>query len=460
MTVEVEMPDLAPFQQAWFDGRKPITAIEGATGTGKTYVFEPYLFKRAHDASKAGKEFWWVSPTVNQAKEVYLDIKRRLEEAGALEGGLYKTNDTNREIHVPGGGILVGKTAEEPNNLYGNRQVEEIVGDEFTRWRFSVLGALMSVANKNGAWITLIGNYQGDGSVWHSWIEKMLGDPDFAYFRTPATEAVEAGIMDRALFERARRTLPEDIFRALYLCEGAVDDAMLVKYGAVSDLWTNEHVEEGDPALTCDIAMHGSDRFVMHRWAGWVLKDIEVMRLMNADEIEQVIKARAIQHEIPRSRIVFDGDGMGAYLTSYLKGAVEYRGGSVQIHMEGRKMNYQNLRSQCHFLAADRINERGMYIETQAHRDELHQEVLACLRTSGQDAAGRWGIWPKDHPKQGAKMRLGRSPDLFDPIPMRVYLDILPHGRVADTIGEGLERQVKRFKMRGPQKPKNIFGGR
>ena len=457
--IEWTYPKLFPFQQEWFDGRKPITAIEGGSFTGKTTVFEPFLFQRAHEATHPGKEFWWVAPTTNQAKEVYSSIKRNLTIAGVL-GKSYKHNDTDRTITVPGGGIWVGKTAEEPDNLFGNRQVEEIVGDEFTRWRFSVLKALVSIAAKNSAWMTLIGNFQGDTTAWHTWINSMIGDPDFAYFRTPTTRAVEEGLMPRKLFERAQRTLTPPEFAAQYLCEGADDKSSLVEYAAVGDIWTNDHVPEGPPALTCDIALQGSDRFVMQRWSGWRLKEIEVFEKMEATKVVDIIKGKATAYSIPRSSIVYDGDGVGMFLNSYLEGASEYRGGTTYLPQNGQVQTFQNLRAQTHFGTATRINQRGILIEDTRLRHQMEQEIFACLRTNGQDASGRWGIWPKDHATEGAKMRLQRSPDLFDPIPMRMFLDLTPAPIFAAGLAHTAQRKRVSFRSSSKHEGNTNIEGR
>lgn len=460
MEVEWQYPKLYPFQQEWFDGRKPITAIEGGSYTGKTHTFEPFLFKRAHEATRTGKEFWWVAPTTNQAKEVYSSIKRELTTAGVLNGIDYRCNDTERSIFMPGGGVWVGKTAEEPDNLFGNRQVEEIVGDEFTRWRFSVLKALVSVATKNSAWMTFIGNFQGDTTAWHTWIKSMHGDPDFAYFRTPTTRAVEEGLMPRHLFERAQRTLTPPEFAALYLCEGADDKSSLVEYAAVGDLWLNDHVPEGRPYLTCDIALQGSDRFVMHRWSGWRLKEIEVFEKMEASKVVDIIKGKATAYSVPRSHIAFDGDGVGMYLNSYLEGASEYRGGTTYIQQHGQVQTFHNLRAQTHFGVANLINQRGILIEDRRLQHQMEQEVFACLRTNGQDASGRWGIWPKDHATEGAKMRLQRSPDLFDPIPMRMFLELTPTPIFAEGLKQQAQRKRVSFRPKSKHEGNTNFQGR
>jgi len=469
--ITIDLPTLAPFQQEWVDSPERFLAIEGATGTGKTYVWEPELFQEAHKSTNAGDEFWWIAPTIAQARAVYDNIKRSLDEAGVRH--LYKCIDTLREIHTPDGGILCYKTGEDPNTLFGIRNVRMIVVDEFTRCRKSLWPALLTVANKTGARIIFIGNYRGEDTEWHLWVKQMQSDTSisFRYFRTTALEAVAAGIMSQSAYDTARATMSVGEFNALYLCQGSTDPSLLVKYDAVADLWHNSHVQPGLPALTCDIAGMGSDRFVIHAWSGMIIKEISVMTKRQPKEVVDIIKGKALEHGVGRSRIVFDADGLGHYVGGYLEGATAYHGGSA-AHQQGQnKMAYQNLRSQCHYLAADAINARGLWISTPSYREELEPEILACLRSSGQDAALRYGVVPKDtqgkvikdtngDPILGAKQRLGRSPDLFDPIPMRMFLDLAPAPMFAQGLKHSTERQRVRIRPRGASDGSTNFGGR
>jgi hypothetical protein len=445
--IEIELPDLAPFQREWIEDKHRFIAIEGATGTGKTHVHEPFLFKQAHSPKARGDEYWWIAPTVEQARAVYENIKRLLEDSGAI--GLYKCTDTLREIETPTGGILCFKTGEKPNHLFGIRNVRGIIVDEFTRCRLTLWPALLSVANKTGCWVRFIGNYQGEDSAWHLWILSMEGDKEFVYYRTTALAAVEAGIMPQERMDTARRTLPDVIFKALYLCEGSVDESLLVTYKAVADLWTNDHVPEGTRCITADIALHGSDRFVMGVWSGMRLKEITVLEKKTAQEIEAILKGKATEHGVSRSNIVFDADGLGAYLKSYLQGGASYQGGTISIPQAAQKMSYARLRDQCHFLTADKINAGGMYIETEMYREEIGQELIATLRKLGQNAAGQWQIVPKDHSdpnRPGAKQRLGRSPDLADMIVMRQFLELTPSPKFAEGLERGRAKRTVSFK--------------
>ena len=450
--LEWSYPKLADFQREWLDDPHRFKIIEGATGTGKTFVYEPSLFQKAHGPEQRGDEYWWIAPTIDQARAVFEGIERMIVDADAID--IYKIDRSLREITTPEGGILCFKTGEKPDHLFGIRNVREIVVDEFTRCRMSLWPALLSIANKTGCSITFIGNYQGDDTEWHLWVEEVKNDPDFRYWKTTALQAVEAGIMPQSMFDTAKRTLPQAVFDALYLCQGSSDPSLLVDYAAVADLWYNDHIQEGAPGLVCDIALHGSDRFVLSTFMGRVLTDIEIHEKRKPEEVTAIIQGKATANNVPRSSIVYDADGMGAYLTGYLQGAVPYHGGNAMQPTQGLKMAYQNMRAQTHFLTADAINARLYYFKTKLHKPELEQEIFACLRTSGQDAAGRWGIIPKDKPMIGAKARLGRSPDIFDTIHMNEYRFMTPPPILVD----GLAKTAERRRVAWQSRPKPSVG--
>jgi hypothetical protein len=205
----------------------------------------------------------------------------------------------------------------------------------------------------------------------------------------------------------------------------------------------------------CDIALHGSDRFTLSAWRGMVMVELLAFNKKTAPEVTAIIQGKAIEHGVPRSKIAFDADGLGAYLKGYLDGATPYHGGGVSMPQEGQKMSYHRLRDQCHFLAADAINARAMWLKTSAHRDEMEQEIIASLRKKGQNQAGQWMVVSKDSTDPpGAKQRLGRSPDLFDLLPIRMFLTLAPTPKFADGIQRIGDR--RRVKITRPPREGNI----
>lgn len=459
--IVIELPELYAFQRQWMDDRHAIIAIEGCTSSGKTYVHIPWFVAQAHQPVNRGDEYWWVGPSIDKAREVFQDIERTIIEAGASDD--YVINKSLRTITTPQGGVMIFKTGENADLLYGTRNVRLIIVDEFTRCRFAIWPPLKTVIDKTGCNVRFIGNYTGDDTEWHRWISSMSAVPSFMYYRTTAYHVVESGLRPQSWLDEARATMPEPIYKALYLCEGSADASLLVTYGTVNDLWHNDHIPEGEKAITADIALHGSDRFVMGVWSGFRLKEVTVLEKKTAKEIEDVLKGKATEHGVGRSRIVYDADGLGAYLKSYLNGAASYQGGTVSIPQMGQQLSYHRLRDQCHFMTANLINARGMYFEPHTYKEDITKELLATLRKSGQNAAGQWQVVPKDNPdpnKPGAKQRLGRSPDFSDMVVMRQFLELVPTATFAKGLHQQAGKKTIRFGRTGPTDRKPPMSGR
>lgn len=84
--------------------------------------------------------------------------------------------------------------------------------------------------------------------------------------------------------------------------------------------------------------------------------------------------------------------------------------------------NYVNLKSQCYFKLADRINKSELYINLDGKlKDDLIQELEQVKQTE-VDSDKKKAIISKDEVKE----TIGRSPDISDAIMMRMAFDILP----------------------------------
>ena len=195
---------------------------------------------------------------------------------------------------------------------------------------------------------------------------------------------------------------------------------------AIKECFTNDFIESGknvrDRYLTADIAMEGADKFVLMVWDGWRVEHIEQHDKTLSADVVDIIKKLCKQWSIPQRNICYDADGLGNFLTGYLRLAKPFRGNArpVELKVKGTKKrfkeDFQNLRSQCYYKLADKINEAGIYIAPQRYKEEITNELKA-IRKNNKDGS-KLAVLPKD----SIKSILGHSPDFADCLNMRMYL--------------------------------------
>jgi phage FluMu gp28-like protein len=169
-------------------------------------------------AGKAGQNYWWVAPVYTQAEIAYRRMKRGIPVA------LYRSNDTDKWIELVNGARMWFRSAEKPDNLYGE-DVYAAVIDEASRCREESWHAVRSTLTKTEGPIRIIGNVKGR----KNWAYKLArraeaGAPGMVYRRITAHDAIKAGILSQDEVEAARRDLPEAVFRELYLAEPSDDE--------------------------------------------------------------------------------------------------------------------------------------------------------------------------------------------------------------------------------------------
>lgn len=216
--IEIEKPNLADYQKKILESKARYTITEASTKAGKTFSHLWWLFEKAHTPPKIGTNYWWVAPVYSQAQIAFNRMKRVVEPSG-----LYKINESKLYIETPAGSYIHFKSAEKPDNLYGE-DVYAAVFDEFTRAREAAWIALRTTLTATKAPCKFIGNVKGKGNWGYKLgLKARAGEPGYEYFKITAYDAVNAGILDAAEIEQAKRDLPEHAFKELYLAE-ALDD--------------------------------------------------------------------------------------------------------------------------------------------------------------------------------------------------------------------------------------------
>lgn len=206
------------------------------------------------------------------------------------------------------------------------------------------------------------------------------------------------------------------------------DPAALIHYEKILDCFTNDFIEPGDSYITCDVARFGSDSTVIAVWSGFRCS-LTQYRGKSVSEVAEIIRGLQRQFNVPNSRTIADEDGVGGGVVDILKckGFVN-NSRPLPNPITFKDDNYTNLKSQCYFRLAERINRDGLYIKCDVPKmkADIIQE-LEQVKQQNMDKEGKKQVLSKDKVKEA----IGRSPDYSDTLMMREWFDLAPAYRVA-----------------------------
>lgn len=414
MEIVIKRPKLTSYQKDFLYNPSRFTVTEASTKIGKTFAHIYWIYERAHeDWNKPNYNHWWVAPVYSQAKIAFKRLREKLARTG-----VYKINESELMITCPNGAVIHFKSADKPDNLFGE-DVYSIVFDEAPRAKVDSFYACRTTITATGGQMKLIGNFGGTANWMHQLKEKSKTDKQYAYFKVTAWEAVKEGILDHDEILQAQKDLPPKVFKQLYLAEEQESDDQLCSYEAINSLWTNSHVKEGEKYITADIALHGSDKFIVYVWNGLRLINKLVVDKCEAPEVEKILKDTAEKYKIMRSNIVYDADGLGSFLRGYLSGAKPFNNGARAEKVNGKDTNYKNLKSQCGYKLAQMINAGEIWFNCDMDKSKMIGE-LECLQSYALDKEGKIQLMPKEKIKE----IIGHSPDRLDALIMRMFFEI------------------------------------
>lgn len=194
-------------------------------------------------------------------------------------------------------------------------------------------------------------------------------------------------------------------------------------------------VKSNERYITADIALEGSDKFVIGYWEGKSIEDIEIIEKSNGADVINQIKKIATTYHVPNNKICYDADGVGGFIDGFIQGAISFKNGSSPIEVKdntGKKSqeNYFNLKTQCFYKSGAsvknneyRISERvanKMYDKNKTVRQRFIEERKA-IKKYKTDSDGKLRIIPKEEMKV---LLNGQSPDLMDMFMMRQIFEL------------------------------------
>ena len=249
MQIDYERPYLTSYQRAILDSDARYTITAASTKTGKTASHIIWLFEQALKI-KEHQAVWWVAPVYQQAEIAFRRMKNQVSDRD-----FFITNESKLLLTTPIGSRIEFKSAEKPDNLYGD-DVYAAVFDEASRAREESWYALRSTLTATQGQCKLIGNVKGKKNWFYKIGERAKsGDQNMQYFKITAYDAANEGILKHEEIEQAKRDLPEHVFKELYLAEPADDQSN--PFGSDNiDKCINNHLSGVPVAYGIDLAKY------------------------------------------------------------------------------------------------------------------------------------------------------------------------------------------------------------
>lgn len=238
---------------------------------------------------------------------------------------------------------------------------------------------------------------------------------------------------------------PKDVQAALLHSnwKTVVSDLDIYDYASFKGVFDNLYEVETDGRyITADIALKGSNKFVVWVWYGNSIEDCLIMDKSNGKQIILGISGLAGEHHVPNKHICFDNDGVGQFIDGFIEGAVEFNNGSRPYPNPDNPMrdkkgniqpeNYEHLKSQCYYRSGTNVM-KGLYRISDKVANKMYDDKMTikqrfmyerkAIKRAKADMDGKLRIIKKEEMKPYLG---GDSPDMFDAFMMREVFNLRP----------------------------------
>ncbi|MFZ2882223.1 MAG: terminase [Candidatus Moraniibacteriota bacterium] len=311
-------------------------------------------------------------------------------------------------------------------------------GEEVGEWHFLAFDVLKS---RIGRWKNLeyglkIPKFLLTFNPTKNWLYRIFYKPWRDKILNPEYSFTQSLFMDNSFTAEAygqQLNSMDDLVSKARLRDGIWEyddeDTVLIKFDSIIDMFTNPPEYSTEMFLTGDIARFGSDRIAYGLWRGWDLIKIYIKRHQGIDQTVTDLRTIMAENRVPYSHCIVDEDGVGGGVVDNLKGIKGFVNNSSPIMTKLavdpsklKKENYRNLKTQCSYLFAGKVNNHAVTISaeiTEEDRELLIEELGQIRRKITGDDSTLQIIT-----KEEIKENLGRSPDLSDMMMMRAYFEL------------------------------------
>ncbi|MTB53009.1 hypothetical protein [Lewinella sp. W8] len=205
------------------------------------------------------------------------------------------------------------------------------------------------------------------------------------------------------------------------------DPLALIEYDDIQSFFDSRHlVPAGQRYLTADVALRGSDLFVITVWEGSVVIHLEFMEKSGGREVLDKIKELQRRFKVKERNITYDSDGVGGFVGGkggFLPHSRPFVNGGSPMKYKGQVENYQNLKTQCLYHFAQEVTDGtiGFAADISPGTRELIEEEMQQIKRLSLDEEGRLRLKRKDDIRRD----IGRSPDFTDALAMRMVFKFI-----------------------------------
>lgn len=400
----------------------------GGVGGGKSVVGCYWILKRCYQYAGSrhliGRSM--LSNLRNTTLKTFFEV---CKSQGVIKGVDFNYNQqTNTILFTNGSEIILKDLFQKPSDFdfdsLGGIEVTSILCEEIAELSIKAWQVLKSRIRYKLDEFGLIPKIMGTCNPSKNWVYADYYKPHQEGTLDPHKAFVQSLISDNPFVSKA-------YVKSLFQMDNASkqrllfgnwdynnDPSALLTYDQILDLFNNTHVKP-DPskkALVCDIAMLGADKMVLSYFNGFVVEHIKVIDKSDGKEVIDAIESLCNQFGIPKSRIVYDADGVGSFVGGFLQGAKAFHNGAKALNDE----NYKNLKTQCIYKWCDRAKEGGYYIKEQRFKQDIIVELEQLKRCNMDNDTGKLEVVSKDV----IKSIIGHSPDFSDSLIMREFLEL------------------------------------
>lgn len=381
---------------------------------------------------------FYLAPTQVQARDIiWLILRKRLH-------GIGKFNEQRLEATVPtidGGESIIKLSGWENKENFRGKSAFSITVDEidtmkdfFVNWKEIFRPTLIDSAGS----ATFIGTPKKENPNLKR-LEKIAEEDDnyevfhFNTFDNPYLPSSERDELIKE-YEDDPQSYKQEI-----LAEHIENEGALFRFSSLVDVFSNTITKENGRFMTVDIADDGTDKTIFSLWEGLEEYDRQAFSRMNTETIIAKIRELAVEHKIPHSHIAVDAIGVGAGVasSSLLDGIIGFKSSYSAIKtdtdivrlpnaaytkspLQPLTSDYRNLRSQCVFTLAQKVNNHQIASRITGEAKERIIEELSTYQDVSKGDGKRMATTKDD-----IKTTIGRSPDDSDTWVMRMYFEII-----------------------------------